>query len=357
MAQAAHKEERLFLANQWYAAAWSEEVIADTPLARTIASEPLVMWRTPEGGIHALAERCPHRFAPLSMGKFEGDRAQCPYHGLAFDGRTGVCVSNPHGPITSSLAIRAYPIIERHKMLWAWLGEPEMASPDLIPDLSFIDEAAEHALGKGYMHTAADHRLLEDNIMDLSHADYLHPHTLGGGSITRTRAEVEERGNIVLARWLVSGEPALPIFRPEMPSPDMKTDMWTEVLWYPSGVMILRAGATPMGHLQTEGVNTWNAHIMTPETVRSTHYFYANSRNFKTEDAEYNALFANALRAAFETEDKPIIEAQQRMIGDADILDLGPALLGVDNGSTRARRIYSRLLAEERALPAHSNSI
>ncbi|NBP71887.1 MAG: aromatic ring-hydroxylating dioxygenase subunit alpha, partial [Alphaproteobacteria bacterium] len=34
-----------FLKNSWYAAAWNHEVSADTPLARTILNEPLVLFR------------------------------------------------------------------------------------------------------------------------------------------------------------------------------------------------------------------------------------------------------------------------------------------------------------------------
>lgn len=44
------------------------------------------------------------------------------------------------------------------------------------------------------------------------------------------------------------------------------------------------------------------------------------------------------------------IEAQQRRLGDADLFDRKPVLLTTDAASTRARRVYSRLLdAEQRA--------
>ena len=44
----------------------------------------------------ALADRCPHRFAPLSRGRVVDDTLECPYHGLRF-GAHGHCVFNPHG--------------------------------------------------------------------------------------------------------------------------------------------------------------------------------------------------------------------------------------------------------------------
>lgn len=335
-----------FLRNCWYFAAWADELHAGAPLARKIIGDAVLFWRDEEG-LFAVTDRCPHRLAPLHMGRIDGARIRCGYHGLEFSGVTGQCSHNPHGAVTSALTIRTYPCVERHKILWIWMGDREQADPASLPDMGFVDSAGEHAFSKGYMYTAANHKLLEDNILDLSHADYLHPETLGGGSITRNRAHVEERGNAVFVQWLASGEPAIPIFRPEMPEPMMDTDMWTEVLWYPDGVMILRAGATPAGLPREEGVDTWNAHIMTPETATTTHYFYCNSRNYRADDSEYNAAMAAGLRMAFEHEDKPMIEAQQRALGDVDLFDLKPALLAIDNGSTRARRIYQRLVADE----------
>ena len=335
-----------FLLNVWYVAAWSEEVGNAMLLPRTIIDTPVILWRDPDGGVSALLDRCPHRLVPLSLGHCDGATLQCAYHGLRF-GSDGRCIENPHGPVVAALHVPKYPVVERHGILWIWMGEAAVADPASIPDLSFIDNASEHSISHGYMHAAAAHTLFEDNILDLSHADYLHPSTLGGGSITRSKAHIEERGDTIFVQWLAKNEKALPIMRPEMPDPDMLTDMWTEVLWHPSGVMRLEVGATPAGQSRGEGICTFNAHIMTPETATSTHYFYCNQRNYKMDDPEYNAAFARGLRSAFEGEDKPIIEAQQRRTGDADLFDLKPTLLAIDSASTRARRTYRRLVAAQ----------
>jgi nitrite reductase/ring-hydroxylating ferredoxin subunit len=86
-----------YLRNAWYVAAWSDDLADGQLLARTILKEPIVLYRKSDGNVAALEDRCPHRFAPLHMGKIvEGDRVQCPYHGLEFD-PTGACVLNPHG--------------------------------------------------------------------------------------------------------------------------------------------------------------------------------------------------------------------------------------------------------------------
>jgi vanillate O-demethylase monooxygenase subunit len=338
-----------FLNNVWYASAWSDELVNDRRiLSRTIANEPLVLFRSSSGNIAALEDRCPHRLAPLSMGQLTERGIRCGYHGLEFN-PTGACIANPHGSIANALRVRTYPICERYGVLWVWLGEAGESDPRMIPDMSFVSRVPETAFSKGYLPTAASHLLLTDNILDLSHADYLHPETLGGGAMTRARARVEDRQGSVRVIWDSVDETNIPIFRSLMPTPETRVDMWTEVEWFPNGVMILHAGATPTGRPREDGIDTWNAHIMTPECVDRTHYFYCNSRNYHMNDAEFNRLFAAGLRAAFANEDKPMIEAQQQRVGNVDLLEQRPSLMSIDIGSVTVRRRYAQLLQTERA--------
>lgn len=338
-----------FLNQVWYAAWWADELTAGRLHARTIAGDPIVFWREADGTPRALHDRCPHRAAPLSLGRIVEEGVQCGYHGLAF-GVSGGCIANPHGPVVSALRVRAYPVVDRHKIAWIWMGDPHRVDPSLIPDLSFADRAPPHAYSRGFLPTAAGHQLIADNILDLTHADYLHANSLGGGSVTRAKPTIEAReGGCVFVEWPANNEVALPFFRAELADPDVLTDMWTSVLWHPNGVMTLRFGATPAGRPRSEGIDTWSAHIVTPETERSTHYFYFNTREYRVDDAEYNAHFAAGLNQVFTTEDKPMIEAQQRRLGDADLFDRKPVLLGTDEASTRARRSYQQLLAAEQA--------
>lgn len=83
----------MFIRNRWYIAATSSEV-SRTLLKRTIVGVDLVMFRTDAGEPVALFDRCPHRLAPLSMGRLIGDELQCGYHGIRFDSH-GLCVHIP----------------------------------------------------------------------------------------------------------------------------------------------------------------------------------------------------------------------------------------------------------------------
>lgn len=336
-----------FLQNAWYVAGWTHELDRNQILARTIVDHPLVFYRTAGEGVVCLMDRCPHRFAPLSMGRIEGDSLRCGYHGIRF-GPDGLCRENPHGGVSKALRVRAYPVIERHRLLWVWIGEADLADSAHIPELPFIDRAPEASFISGYVPTQANHLLMVDNILDLTHADYLHPESLGGGSMTRSTASIQSMPhNSLRVTWIANDEPPLPIMRMNFPEPDARIDMWTEVQWWPSGVMTLITGGAPTGQPRSAGVNVQAVHIMTPATQSSTHYFYSNTRSFASDNAAVTESIAKALRFAFEQEDKPMIEGQQARIGSSDLLSLHPALQRSDGPSTQARRIFTRLVREE----------
>ena len=63
-----------------------------------------------------------------------------------------------------------------------------------------------------------------------------------------------------------------------------------------------------------------------------------------------SAYIRAALRHAFENEDKPMIEAQQRRIGERDFWNLKPLLLKTDAAAVLARRKLELLIAQEAAV-------
>ena len=115
--------------NAWYVAAWDHE-ITRTILARTIAGRPLALYRTEDGRPVALADACWHRLAPLSLGKLVGpDEIQCPYHGIRYDS-AGRCTSMPaQETINPSATVPSFPLVERYRYVWIWLGDPALANP------------------------------------------------------------------------------------------------------------------------------------------------------------------------------------------------------------------------------------
>jgi len=339
-----------FLRNTWYIAAFSNEVKPGELLNRTILNEPIVFFRQEHGDAVALEDRCAHRFVPLSAGKHLGDRIACPYHGLEFDAK-GNCVKNPHGQgvIPRKCKVKSYPIVERHHALWIWMGDIEAMDEAKVPDFSDFDDFPETALILGYMHFNANYELLVDNIMDLSHIDYLHPSALGtDGEMGQNPPEVSDENGVVHCNWWVPDKLPMAFLAQNLPDPEAPADSWLEITWYPAGNMRLMVGGTPVGQPRENGILSSNLHLMTPETDRTTHYFHMHGRDFKVHDNEYNELYRGILDHAFGNEDKPMIELQQKALGETtDLMSLNPVILASDGGAVRARWMLKRLIKAE----------
>lgn len=122
-----------FIRNAWYVGAWDEEVTADGLLGRTLLGEPIVFFRDADGAAVALEDRCCHRAAPLSIGRKEADGVRCMYHGMKFNNK-GVCIDVPgQEKVPVKACVRAYPVQERDRFIWIWMGDPALANPADIP--------------------------------------------------------------------------------------------------------------------------------------------------------------------------------------------------------------------------------
>jgi len=332
-----------FVRNAWYMGAWARE-IAEKPVGRVILGEPVVMFRTASGAFGALRDVCPHRAVPLSLGTVEGERIRCPYHSLEFD-ISGVCrnphVKSPPDRITN----RAYPVVERHGMIWLWLGEAALARPDTIVDYSCFNDPAKFTTCTGYLHISADYRLVIDNLMDLAHAEYIHPNTVG----SKGAAEVQE-AKLVQSDGAISVNSLWPNLPPNAVSKAVWTrteriDQYQDMTWRPASNLLLDLGIMAPGEPRGSGYHTPSAHILTPEGERTTHYFWAFGRDFAMGNEAVSAGIAATVQAAFTTEDKPMIEAAQRNI-DCAAATLRNFTVG-DAGSATVRRELDRLVAQE----------
>jgi vanillate O-demethylase monooxygenase subunit len=343
-----------YFRNAWYLAAFTDELEAGRMLARTVLGEPLVFFRSPDGSIASLFDRCPHRFAPLSAGKLcdGGASVECGYHGLRFDAQ-GACVRNPHGrgSVPQAARVKRYVAREINGMIWWWAGDPETADTGLIPDCSDVTAAPRDATVRGYLPTACHYQLLVDNILDLTHADYLHAGSLGSGALSRCRPKVEDLpGNNMRVSWISSGDYAPPAFDAQLRQQGQLTDQWTEVTWFAPSLMHLRVGATLQGEPRESGVEAMTWHIATPETAERTHYWYWSTRNFAISP-EANAAIGPLIEYAFSQQDKPMLEAQQRRIGSSDFWSLLPILLQSDAAAVRVRRKLDALIQSAKEQP------
>lgn len=338
-----------FLRNAWYVAAWSAEVAENRMLARRILDEAVVLYRDTHGAVHALADRCPHRFAPLSMGHLLNGVVQCRYHGLRFDG-TGTCVHNPHGPVPKAARVRSYPVFERYSAVWIWMGDPAQADESRLPEFDFLVPEGWY-VGTGYMTIDGGYELEIDNILDLSHIEFLHP-LFASEAVSRAEVHCSQDAETVWSRRFIREDTPPPFLYEAFNIPHGSlVDRWLDVRWQAPALMALWAGGVISGRPKEEGVVSPQAHFFTPESASRTHYFYAIAFPRMLGQAGEALARENVelLRQPFEHEDKPVIEAVARSMGGADLWSLSPVLLRGDEAAVRARRILGKRIAAEQA--------
>ena len=336
-----------FLKNTWYVAAHGSE-LDDGLVARTICNEQVVMFRAASGELAVLEDRCPHRFVPLSMGKRVGDSVECGYHGLRF-GPDGSCVEAPNDEEAQRvrLCVRAYAAVERHGWIWMWLGEREAADPSTIPDFSFFDEPG-LACNHGYSHIKGNYQLISDNLLDLSHIHFLHPTVHAGSNFADFTNKMKIEGDTVysmLWRHHYHIDPQRQAMF-NIPSDDVEGQ--GHARWDAPGNLFVDTAFWEHGKSYEQGVRTPNAHLLTPETEYSTHYFWGSARNYMQDNEEITKATTAMTKNIFETQDGPMVEAQQRAMGESDkFLDMKPTILKADTAGIAARRILKRKIDAE----------
>ena len=331
-----------YLRNCWYAATYANDV-GDTPFARQLLGEFVVFFRTSDGVAHPLEDRCPHRFAPLSMGTVVEDQLQCPYHGLRF-GTDGACAYNPHyAALPKAACVKSYPLLERHGLLWIWMGDAEADESKLPAEFAFLDDPKYRPV-KGYLKVSGNYQLVVDNLLDLTHAPYLHPAFAIPGitleeRFRRTTTElVRTPERIVAKRWRNNCPPNGPT-RTLFGFNDELMDSRSHMHWMPPSLIYFDAGASRLGESEELGLCLPAMHAITPETDRTSHYFFIQSRNMLLDDEKADEILFGIIENAFHNEDEPMIAAQQSRMGqETDIMALDPVLLKSDGAPVAARR-------------------
>lgn len=338
----------MFLRNAWYVAGWSSELPTGATIARRYLGESVVLFRTESGEVAALEDRCRHRAAPLSQGHVAGEMIRCAYHGLEYD-RRGICTKIPsQDRIPDRARVRAYPIHEQDAAIWIWMGEPDRADVAAVPRHP-VHADPQWAWRSDHFQVAGNWQLLIDNLMDLSHLPYIHPNTIGGDPQTHFRAKTEvqrEPGGVVVRRYMPnSAPPPTYVAAKGFTGP---IDRWQEIEFEPVMLRIhtggCDAGTGAYEGRRSHGFSMMGFHGITPETERTTHYFWSMATNILTSGV-VDMVFHQT--AATFREDQAVLEGQQTRIDEApgaETVDIGS-----DAGGNLVRRQLSALMTAERA--------
>jgi phenylpropionate dioxygenase-like ring-hydroxylating dioxygenase large terminal subunit len=336
-----------FVRHNWYVAAWSSEVSGQQLLARRLLDVPVVLLRLQDGRVAALHDQCCHRGLPLSMGQHEGDGLRCGYHGMKYDG-CGACVEIPGQPhIPAQARVRSWPVSEKHGLVWIWLGDAPPTED--APDYPWHGDWAWRG---GLFRYEADHELIVDNLLDLSHLGYVHQKTIGGDPASHMNAEMKtsrQGDRVRVERYMRGVRP--PPTHVRLNGYTDPVDRWQWIESVP-GLVTIYSGSVPAGTVRTEGLQqggfqqrVFNA--ITPETGSSALYFWSVSHGAPDGPRDVIDKLYHDTELTFE-EDRVVIERQYARMRE------NPGWrwvdLKIDSGALQGRRILQvRREAEAKA--------
>lgn len=184
--------------NHWYVVARSTEV-SDRPHGVMLWNQAIALFRDQQGQVHALEDRCPHRFVKLSEGAVVGDELECAYHGWRMDTQ-GRCSAVPYLDENQKMPpcrIRAYPVREQDGFIWLFPGQAEQAEqhPPLgVPEWEHLNYIATVSV----IDCEAHYSYLIENLMDMYHG-HLHDNYQAWAEATLTG--LDETGDRVDAHY------------------------------------------------------------------------------------------------------------------------------------------------------------
>jgi phenylpropionate dioxygenase-like ring-hydroxylating dioxygenase large terminal subunit len=341
----------MFLYNAWYVAAWSSE-ITSKPMGRTLLNEPVVFYRAADGAIMALEDRCCHRGMPLSYGEVFGQNIRCEYHGMVFDG-AGKCVEIPgQAMIPASARVRAFPVEVRDDLVWIWMGDPALATPETIVRYPWHSawpyKSKTERIDCNYL-------LLSDNLLDQTHGAYVHKSTLASNVDAYERAEMKVRATpdgVKFIRWMLNCVP--PGIYAKAVKFRGRVDRWGEFEYVAPSCILQFTGARDVGEGAYEndardgGFGLRIFYGITPETEHTSWFMWSTANSYRQNDpAATEELFAEIERAFKEDEDVLVAQyAMLRRVGDRPLINIAS-----DGARMQARLALERKIAEERGIP------
>ena len=338
----------MYLKNCWYVAGWSKDY-GRTLKAEKYLGENVVIYRKQDGTPAALEDACPHRKLPLSKGTLNEDSIICGYHGLTFNDK-GQCSDSPtqKGMTPRRVAVKSYPIVDKYRLLWIWMGNPELADPDTIFPIDNFESPTWGYTDGGVMDIKCNYLWVCDNLLDPSHVAWVHVTSFAGAGTDDEPLEIEktDRG-VIVSRW-IQGNPPSPYYA-DLVKFDGNCDRLQHYEMCIPAIGLNKSIYTPEGtggrgkaHIDKTYINI-SYNFMTPLDEDNTRYFWFQHRNTDPNDKDISAKMNDGALMAFQ-EDKAILE-------DVHLGMKNPATpnidLGLDAGAKRFRMLLRRKIEEE----------
>jgi hypothetical protein len=170
----------IVMRDTWFPLAHSF-AIGKKPVQRAVYSHPFFLWR--EDGVAVASEFHPNE---------RQSRDKSDYTDVA--GR--------------------YPTMERYGFVWGWFGRPSAADPAHLPSLPFLPPQGglpRHMLGTVRFDCTAPLSL--ENLIDLTHADFLHANVVGDEKSETENVEVFHTSETITMVRTCTGKSVAPVMK------------------------------------------------------------------------------------------------------------------------------------------------
>jgi vanillate O-demethylase monooxygenase subunit len=228
-------------------------------------------------------------------------------------------------------------------MVWIWPGEPDLADESLIPDHHWFTDPS-WATVTGSVQVNARTQLVNENLLDLSHVTFLHPETIGTEEVADTATDPVEFTDTWVRVERHIPRATIPPFHSKLMNIEGLVDREQHAEWFAPGFHVT--------HLSTQSVGGGPkyvhkaVHMLTPQTNRSTHYFWAITRDYRIDSEEVSRMWSEAIPRVFR-QDIDAVEAIEKNILRYEPDHPVDLNIAVDGGPLRCRRIVENLIAKE----------
>ncbi|XP_077987185.1 cholesterol 7-desaturase nvd-like [Glandiceps talaboti] len=153
----------------------------------TVLGEHVVAFRGESGKAFVIDAYCPHMGANLGIGgRILGDCLECPFHGWAFRGEDGKCVSIPYAEKVPDFAkVKSWTSMERNGLIYIWFDAEGRAPSWEPPIIEEVDNGKWSFRGYSEHHINSHVEEVPENGSDVSHLHYLHGPIMASGTDLR----------------------------------------------------------------------------------------------------------------------------------------------------------------------------
>jgi Vanillate O-demethylase oxygenase C-terminal domain len=230
-----------------------------------------------------------------------------------------------------------YITAQRYGYTWVWYGDPGSASTDLIPDVPHLPLEGMPKRFQGSVVFDCTYELLAENLLDLTHADFLHSSLTGDALSEDDVVEVQSTSEVVTMIRTAHGRPIPDVQKAVVRGAKTQNIRVVTVTHVRSGLCVLHGDFNP-------GMSMRMLHPCNPETSTRTRTPVTYNPKFMPSLARN--LFPLVTHVVGRQDNWAIRKQNANYVGTDDQRDLSSRF---DKACLRYRKVYSALVARQEA--------